>query len=278
MVDLIVVPVRTLKLGREAVGKPTVSTNRALEELCESVGVSRHAPGRAMQTSWAAFAQARLDPRLQRGRAKIETHREHLPADVVREDYVKRRKSAQAEAKAAEAERKAAAEAAARARADRVKAETALAAVQAEQADAETARDQAQAELVELQPALQAARQARADLPEFRQEAAALRSEIPTLRADRDAARAERREAIERRRRSVSWRHESERMVASAEAEAGEVLTWLDRLHSWLDQLAERRPLWQRIVAAIGEPPDDPRRRRQDLDAPDADETPSGPP
>ena len=277
VVDLIVVPVRDLRLGREKVGKPTVSTNRALEELCESVGVSLHAPARAMQTSWAAFAQARLDPRLKRGRPRIETHREHLPADVVREDYVERRRSAQAEAEAA-------VEAAAQAQADRARAETARDEVQADLARLAPARDKAkaaaesaQAELVELQPTLAEARQARADLPALRQEAAALRSELPTLRRDHDEARAERQAAIERRRRSVAWGRESERFASAATAEAERVTGWLDRLHGWLDKLAEGGSIWRSIVEAIGPPPEDPRRRQQDLDAPDADDPPSGP-
>ena len=323
VVDLILVPVEKLSLGgREK--KPTISTNRALERLAVAEGMAKYRGYAAMQESWARWAQAHIDPRLERGTSKIETGREHLPADEVREDYERQRRAAETELRAALERRdevqaaltkleprlaairsdlreardqrgvarreSAAATTERRALQDDlaalgpqlVTARTDLAEARRQRDLAHEERAAARADLVELQPVLAAARQEaethRADLPALRQEAAALRAELPELRADCDDARAKRKEAIEKRRRSVDWGRESARFAARTAAEVKRVTGWLDSLHDWLHGLAQGGAIWDSIVEAIGEPPEDPRRPRPDPEAPDEDLTPSGGP
>ena len=191
VVDLILIPVEELSLGGKP-PRPTVSTNRALENLALAEGMKSYRGYAAMQTSWARWAQERLDARMVRGQPKIETGRENLPADEVREDYERQRREAEAAAAAADADRERREEAAAHVRAgthpalvkagaERREALAARDEARIEQARAETARDAVQAERAALQPRLR----------ESRRQAWALQTEIPEMRAVRDEVQRE---------------------------------------------------------------------------------------
>ena len=186
VVDLILVPVANLSLGGKP-KRPTVSTNRALEILALAEGLKSYRGYAAMQTSWARWAQERLDARMERGTPKIETGRENLPADQVREDYERLRQEAEAAAAEADADRERREEAAAHVRAGT---HPALVKAGAERREAEETRDQAQIELGRAETARDAVQAERAALQprlrESRRQAWALQVEIPELRGVRD--------------------------------------------------------------------------------------------
>ncbi|WP_197461289.1 hypothetical protein, partial [Acetobacter malorum] len=77
VVDLVVVPVATFKQrGKE---KTQISVNKAYE--------SAFGGGRVygkMQDSWSAHAQRTLSTDLRRGKAKADTQRQHVHADIIR--------------------------------------------------------------------------------------------------------------------------------------------------------------------------------------------------
>lgn len=81
VVDIIVVPVRVTRMNRYAT-KPIISISQALTEIHRAHGAPTSYG--ALQTSWAAWAARRIDPRIRRGTPKAETHREHVHADVYR--------------------------------------------------------------------------------------------------------------------------------------------------------------------------------------------------
>ncbi len=79
VVDLFTAPVR--EQGRRGGKKVlTIAPSQAKRELTRSTG--EKTSGAAFQTSWADWAQQRLDQRFQRGLRKKETGREHVHAEV----------------------------------------------------------------------------------------------------------------------------------------------------------------------------------------------------
>lgn len=96
VVDVLASPVRLNGAGTGK-QKPQISVNKALQELH-----SNH-PGEktsyaAMQTSWAEYAQARLDPALQRGNP--DPNRPHLPPDAFKAAAEQARRDAERAAEA----------------------------------------------------------------------------------------------------------------------------------------------------------------------------------
>ena len=80
VVDVIVSPVRDLRLGRSPTPRPTVSVNRALEDLAGRQGKKRSSfkAGTILNDSWAEWARQYLSPELRRGRPKTETGRTNI--------------------------------------------------------------------------------------------------------------------------------------------------------------------------------------------------------
>ena len=87
-VDLVIVPVRMQKRksGRKKSAKEvlTISGRMAKEELRKKH--KARTSGQAMQTDWNQWCAKHLDPRIQRGKSKDVTQREHIRADVLREE------------------------------------------------------------------------------------------------------------------------------------------------------------------------------------------------
>ena len=77
-VDFLIVPVTDAGAGKGA-PKPTVSSNKKLEEIAKAAGKDTRQQALAvLQDSWADWARNRLDPRFERGAPKTETGRENL--------------------------------------------------------------------------------------------------------------------------------------------------------------------------------------------------------
>lgn len=74
VVDILASPIRENRAGKAKAGKPSISVNKALKELQEAHG--ERTSYAAMQTSWADYARAHLDPALQRGQP--ESGQQHL--------------------------------------------------------------------------------------------------------------------------------------------------------------------------------------------------------
>ncbi len=91
VVDIFSAPVRAQgrRNGKKVM---TVSPSMAKRELTRSTG--EKTSGAAMQTSWSAWAQKRLDPRFERGLRKSETGRTHIHAEI----YAKVAEAAKAKA------------------------------------------------------------------------------------------------------------------------------------------------------------------------------------
>lgn len=102
VVDLFVAPTAEQK-HKSGKSKLTVSVNKALEALSVQHEGKKSRQYSALNTSWAEFAQANLDPRLQRGKPKSETGKEHIPPDRYRE-MMERATKAEAEAERLKAE------------------------------------------------------------------------------------------------------------------------------------------------------------------------------
>lgn len=107
VVDVLLAPAREERHRSGAV-RTVVSLNKALAEL--AAATNEKLSYGALQTSWAAFAKARLDPVLQRGDRKVVTERRHLQVAAFKQacdlfaaerDAIRR---ARAEADAARAE------------------------------------------------------------------------------------------------------------------------------------------------------------------------------
>lgn len=85
-VDLVIVPVRMQKRksGRKKASREvlTISGRMAKEELRKKHNA--RTSGHAMQTDWNQWCAKHLDPRIQRGKSKDVTQREHIHADVLR--------------------------------------------------------------------------------------------------------------------------------------------------------------------------------------------------
>ena len=98
VVDLVVVPVHDSKPGRATTSHPIVSTNKALEQIGGGKGKG-YLAFRALQDSWAAYAQQHLDPRIQRGAPVEETGRQYVPPAAYRR-YMERMEKEKAEKEA----------------------------------------------------------------------------------------------------------------------------------------------------------------------------------
>lgn len=162
VVDMVLVPVRDLRLGRARIAKPTISVSRALDDLAQKHGRHRRSDFSAAQDDWATFARQHLDATIVRGRPKIETGREHLEPDAFaearereRRELKRRRDRARREAEAAEADRRRAFEAAAAAERERTMQETERDRAVADAAAARAERDAAYAEAREAESLLQ---------------------------------------------------------------------------------------------------------------------------
>lgn len=83
VVDILASPVRENRAGRGQ-PKPQISVNKALKELQDSVPGAANSY-EAMQTHWAAWAQTKLDPALERGVPKEITQIEHLNPEAFKE-------------------------------------------------------------------------------------------------------------------------------------------------------------------------------------------------
>ena len=83
VVDILASPVRENRAGRGQ-PKPQISVNKALKELQEGVPGAANSY-EAIQTHWAAWAQTKLDPALERGVPKEITQIEHLNPEAFKE-------------------------------------------------------------------------------------------------------------------------------------------------------------------------------------------------
>ena len=77
VVDVVVSPTSDYSNGRTGKVRTWISTGKALAKLQGE----RDKSFQGLQDSWAEFAATRLDPRLQRGRPKKETLRDHVLSD-----------------------------------------------------------------------------------------------------------------------------------------------------------------------------------------------------
>ena len=87
VVDLFVCPTAVKQGGRGRKPKLTISTRDALMSIQRQHGAMLSFS--ALQDSWADHAQRHIDPRLERGKPKAETQRQHVHADVLREQGAK---------------------------------------------------------------------------------------------------------------------------------------------------------------------------------------------
>ena len=84
VVDVFMSPVREQR-HKSGKAKKVISCRKAKEELLASeraIDPDLKTSGAAMQSSWARWCQKRLDPRLERGKAKTETGAVHENADL----------------------------------------------------------------------------------------------------------------------------------------------------------------------------------------------------
>ena len=265
-IDIFLQPVREFTVGRkpkdgtQAVRR-YVAPTKAMDELGAQHGHARRHSWRGLQDSWAAYAQAHLDPRLQRGRPKGATGREHLAP----EPFAAMMDAARDELADLEADRDAA-----RDFADRLpEIDRQLAEAERELERVEESRDAASDDLAEILAERDAVR---ADLPALRVEARDLRGERDTARTERDAALAE--------------RDRSRTEAASAQAEAARDKRAAGRIAEGLAQLREEARAevaslkawvgrWAEYAREVGvrlrpAPPASP----PDLSAPPADDDP----
>ena len=87
VVDLFVCPTAMQAGGRGRKPKLTISVKSGLEAVAAKNGNKRSYS--AIQDSWGEWASQRIDRRLRRGKPKRETMRQHVHADLVREEYEK---------------------------------------------------------------------------------------------------------------------------------------------------------------------------------------------
>ncbi|WP_089885065.1 hypothetical protein [Citreimonas salinaria] len=84
VVDILVAPVR-MQRHKTGAERPTISGRKAREELLaqeRAFDPAATTATAAMQSSWARWCQAHLDPRIERGTPKRLTRREHVHAEV----------------------------------------------------------------------------------------------------------------------------------------------------------------------------------------------------
>ncbi len=118
IVDVLASPIRTA-YHKSGSAKPSISINKANSDLVDAVNDQRRAlwveagqspddyvpirkSFRAMQDSWAWFAQEHLSPSLERGDPKEETRREHLYPEEFKEALAAAKSAEEFEAKATE--------------------------------------------------------------------------------------------------------------------------------------------------------------------------------
>ena len=99
VVDLLIVPVHDLRLGKAKTGSPTVSVTRGLTRLAEKHGKQPREAMVALQDDWVVFAQEQLDPALERGTPARVSGRRHVPPD----EYRRRMEALEAEKRETEA-------------------------------------------------------------------------------------------------------------------------------------------------------------------------------
>ena len=99
VVDLLIVPVHDLKLGKAKTGSPTVSVTRGLTKLAEAHGKQPREALVALQDDWVAWARDQLDPALERGTPAKVSGRRHVPPD----EYRRRMEQLEAEQRESEA-------------------------------------------------------------------------------------------------------------------------------------------------------------------------------
>lgn len=87
VVDLFVCPTAMQAGGRGRKPKLTISVKSGLEAVAAKNGNKRSYS--AIQDSWGEWASQRIDRHLRRGKPKRETMRQHVHADLVREEYEK---------------------------------------------------------------------------------------------------------------------------------------------------------------------------------------------
>lgn len=98
VVDLFMSPVREQR-HKSGKTKLVISTGKAKDELLaaeKALDPNLKTSGAAMQSSWARWCQQKLDARLERGRPKAETGRDHIHAEI----YARAAEEAKAQAKA----------------------------------------------------------------------------------------------------------------------------------------------------------------------------------
>jgi hypothetical protein len=93
VVDLYLCPTAMQSGGRGRKPKLTISVKSALERIAAENGQGRSYS--ALQDSWAGWASKHIDPRLQRGKPKRQTMREHVHADVLRGEAEKLERQAE---------------------------------------------------------------------------------------------------------------------------------------------------------------------------------------
>jgi len=102
VVDLVIVPVRDMTMRGKT--KKIISVNKAMDE---AFGKTKSYS--AMQDSWSAWCQGKLDHEIQRGVSKEKTQREHVHAEIIgpalrKESEVKKRERAVQKRESAAAE------------------------------------------------------------------------------------------------------------------------------------------------------------------------------
>lgn len=124
VVDILASPVRENRAGKAKTGKPSISVNKALKALQEEYG--ERTSYAAMQSSWAAYAQAEMDMSLDRGISASETSRGHVSPEAYKAGYEAGAQAGAAEAAESRREALRAAQEAKKARQDRMEAQAAL--------------------------------------------------------------------------------------------------------------------------------------------------------
>lgn len=101
VIDLFIAPLAEQR-HKSGKSKLVVSVNKALEAVALEYTNTKGRHYSALNSSWAEYAKAHLDPRLKRGRPKSETGVEHIPPDKYRK-MMEEAEAAQEKAKEAEA-------------------------------------------------------------------------------------------------------------------------------------------------------------------------------
>ena len=229
IVDVIASPIRTAH-HKSGSNKPSISVNKANTDLVDAVNARRlelwveagqnaddyipiRKSYRAMQDSWAWFAQEHLSPALERGDPKEKTRREHLYPEEFKEALAAAKSAEEFEAKAKDMADQLvrmqhdAEMAAAKATAQRVDDDQKAAAARREQKDADIAARASREEEGKLQERILSAREEILDLEQKREEHKQLETAISVAKA-----------------RLASLRSQSEDILQAAKTEAAAIL------------------------------------------------------